>query len=287
MKITTLIENSLSQDKSLRCEHGLSFYIETKQGIILFDTGKSGDFIENANKLHIDLNKIDYMALSHAHYDHCGGVRKLFDNFKIKPDFYVSDKFFENSNKYYHSTDNKKLDFSCDGKEYRYIGIDFDKEYIEDKGIDIRCVKDSTTEIAEGIYLFSKFNRENHLEKINESMKIKIDGNYVTDNFDDEIALGIDTDKGLVILLGCAHPGILNMVENIMKSTGKTVYGVIGGTHLVEADEERIRKTIKRLNELNIRLIGVSHCTGESACNLFQEKCDNFFKNSTGTIIEL
>lgn len=94
MKITTIIENSLGDKKQLHNEHGLSFFIETNNGNILFDTGQSGDFIENANELDIDLNKTDYLVLSHAHYDHCGGVKRFLNSFNVNPKFYVSNKFF-------------------------------------------------------------------------------------------------------------------------------------------------------------------------------------------------
>src|SRR3712207_8398373 len=82
MKITTIIENSLGDKKELYNEHGISFFIETNNGNILFDTGQSGDFIKNANNLNIDLSKTDYLVLSHAHYDHCGGVKRFLDSFK-------------------------------------------------------------------------------------------------------------------------------------------------------------------------------------------------------------
>ena len=77
MKITTLIENTQDENQKLNYEHGISMFIETEKCNILFDTGKTGNFIENAEKLNIDLKSIDVIILSHAHYDHCGGVRRL------------------------------------------------------------------------------------------------------------------------------------------------------------------------------------------------------------------
>ena len=141
--------------------------------------------------------------------------------------------------------------------------------------------------ITDNIYVFSNFEKTYNFETLNPNMIIKEDENYVIDSFKDEIVLGIDTEKGLLILLGCSHPGILNIVSTIAKRTDKKIYGILGGTHLIEADEIRINKTIDVLKDLDIKLIGVSHCTGDKAIEMFRNNCDNFFVNSTGTILNL
>ena len=287
MKITTIIENSLGENKSLLNEHGLSFFIENNGKNILFDTGKSGNFVENAKKLNIDLNKTNYLVLSHAHYDHCGGVRTFLDNFTSKPELFISNNFFKNSNKYHHSDGNQKLDFTSDNNEYNYIGINFDETFIKDKNLNINYVSKDMVNITDNIYVFSNFEKTYNFETLNSNMIIKEDENYVIDSFKDEIVLGIDTEKGLLILLGCSHPGILNIVSTIAQRTHKKIYGILGGTHLIEADEIRINKTIDVLKDLDIKLIGVSHCTGGKAIEMFRNNCDNFFVNSTGTILNL
>lgn len=287
MKITTIIENSLGENKSLINEHGLSFFIEDNDKNILFDTGKSGNFVENAKKLNIDLNKTNYLVLSHAHYDHCGGVKTFLNSFTAKPELFVSTNFFKNSNKYHHSVGNQKLDFASDNNEYNYIGINFDETFIKNKNLNINYVCQDIINITDNIYIFSNFEETYKFESLNPNMIIKENENYVIDSFNDEIVLGIDTEKGILILLGCSHPGILNIVSTIAKRTNKKIYGILGGTHLIEADETRINKTIDVLKALDIKLIGVSHCTGNKAIEMFKSNCDNFFVNSTGTILNL
>lgn len=287
MRITTLIENSLGNNEKLNNEHGLSFFIETSKGNILFDTGQSGNFIENAHDLKINLNDTDYLILSHGHYDHCGGVKGFLNTFNVQPKFYVSDKFFVNSNKYHYSDGKQKLDFSSNEPGYKYIGIDFDKEFIKDKKLDINYVQDDIVKLTDAISIYSNFEKKYTFEKQNPSMMMKKENKYVIDTFEDEIVLSIETEKGLLILLGCSHPGILNIVSTVIKRTGKKVYGILGGTHLVEADEVRIENTIKVLKEMDIKLMGVSHCTGSMAVESFKDECGNFFVNSTGTTIEI
>lgn len=284
MKITTLIENSQDDLKILKNEHGLSMFIETPNCNILFDTGKSGDFIDNAKKLKVDIDKTDIIVLSHAHYDHCGGIKRFIENFSTRPQLFIGKDFFKNSNRYHYSDGSIKTDFS-DKTGYKYIGIDFDEKYLQLNKISINYIHKNATKISENIYIYSNFDKHYSFEKSNESMKIKVEDKYITDSFSDEIALVLDTSKGLMILLGCSHPGVLNMVTSIRNTFQKKILGVIGGTHLVEADTDRIKKSIEYFNDLGINMVGVSHCTGEKAVELFAKECKGFFINKTATVI--
>ena len=114
----------------------------------------------------------------------------------------------------------------------------------------------------------------------------KVISEYTKDSFTDEIAVALDTEQGIVVIVGCSHPGIMNILRTIEKRSGKKICGVVGGTHLMEADGERLRKTIDDLKEMNINFIAVSHCTGEDNLetikNNFGEK---FIFNCTGNVI--
>ena len=275
-KITTLIEDNPSINLKLYNEHGLSIYIEIDEIKILFDTGKSGDFIKNAELLKVDLNKLDYVLLSHGHYDHSGGFRKLVDEAYNSYKLIVGKRFFNAKYKV------------LEGNIYKYIGNSFDKEYIKQNNIQIKYIEEDIFYINENIMIFSNFKRNNDFELINKKFQIKQDENYILDNFSDEIVLAIKFHKGLIVILGCSHVGIVNILETIIERTGMPIYGIIGGTHLIEADELRLNSTISFLKEKDIEILGMSHCTGQKAVEEIKRQFENrFLYNNTGSVIKI
>lgn len=277
MKITTLIEDSLSNNKDLIYEHGLSFFIQSPKFNILFDTGKSGNFIKNAKDMNIDLNKTNYIIISHAHYDHGNGLKSFTQNFNIRPQILLSKYFFSKGKKYYYNIKEKP----------RYIGVNFDEDFLKENSLNVQYINWDETEIEKDIYVFSNFSSHYDFEKFNPNMKIKINGGFEVDTFKDEICLGIDTPKGLLVLLGCSHPGILNMIKSIEIKSNKNIFGIIGGTHLMEASENRIEQTIVEFKKMNIEMLGPCHCTGATAYLKLKNSCSNFFVNATGSSISI
>ncbi|MCT4686551.1 MBL fold metallo-hydrolase [Vallitalea sp.] len=273
LTITTLIENSKGKHLSLLNEHGISFLIEVNNKKILFDTGQSGDFIENASTLGKDLKDIDMVILSHGHYDHTGGFRRFVENVTSDFKLYIHKNAF--SRKY-----------SFDNTHYKFSGNSFDKNFLEDNNVESHFVDEDILEIDKGIYITSNFDRVTSFEKINPRFYYENNDKYTLDNFDDEIMLALDTPEGLVVILGCSHPGVINMLKTLIKRTGKSINTIIGGTHLVRADEVRIRQTIEHLKAVGIKKLGISHCTGENAMNqMKQEFGDKYFHNTTGTVL--
>ncbi|MFA6939731.1 MAG: MBL fold metallo-hydrolase [Clostridiaceae bacterium] len=276
LKITTLIENNPNINSKLYNEHGLSLYIEIDEVKILFDTGQSGDFIENAEKLNVDLNNLKYVILSHGHYDHSGGFRKLVDKVKTSYKLVVGKGFF-----------NSKYKLTEEGN-YRYIGNSFDEKFVNQNNISIKYIEEDIFYITEDIMIFSNFKRSNDFELINKKFLIKQDENYVLDNFSDEIVLAVKTVKGLIVIVGCSHIGIVNILETIIERTGMPIYGIIGGTHLIEADQLRLNNTINFLKEKDIQILGMSHCTGEKAVEeIKREFGKRFLYNNTGNVIKI
>jgi len=283
LRIITLVENTLLENPNLIKEHGLSMLIETSKEKILFDTGQSDAFVKNAAKLNIDLNTISHIVLSHAHYDHSNGLKFLLEKINSKPTLIVAKDFFNNSNKFYKTVNTKD---GIINEELNYIGVNFSKEFILAKKIDVHYVEQDTLSISPTITVHRNFSKANNFEKINENMKLKLNNDFIIDSFKDEIAIAIETEKGLLLLVGCSHCGIINTIETIKNRTNKNIYGVIGGTHLIEADENRIDKTLEYFKNINLEFIGLSHCTGKKALDILKSKSNNYTICSTGKILD-
>ena len=275
-KITTLIENNPDEKNVLISEHGLSLYIEIDEIKILFDTGQSGDFIKNAEKLKIDLNSLDYVIISHGHYDHSGGLKKLVENSNNTFKFIVGNGFF-----------NRKYKL-LEGDEYKYNGNSFDEKFINMNNISTKYITEDLFNITENVILFSNFERNTAFEVLNKKFYIKQDDEYLLDDFLDEIVLAVKTEKGLVVILGCSHVGVVNILKTIKKRTGILIYCVIGGSHLIESDDIRLNNTIKYFKENNISILRLSHCTGENAVRKLEHQFGNrFVYNNTGHVIKI
>lgn len=296
--ITTLIENNPSPtDSRLICEHGLSLYIELPNTTILFDTGQSGDFIQNATNLGKDLSSVDYMLISHGHQDHGGGVTKLLEEGVLgkQTQMIVGNEFFRT--KYAENRENA-FSFSAiktvqdgvqiDGKSYQYAGVSYKEKDIELNGISLRRMEEDTINLTDDIIIFHHFKQSNEFEKLNTRFVVEEEGQHPIDRFQDEISIGIKTDKGLVLIVGCSHIGIVNIISDVAKRIDMPIYMVIGGTHLVEADDERVDKTIEAFKKFGIEKIAVSHCTGEQAIEKLKNNFnDGFIFNTTGNVITI
>jgi 7,8-dihydropterin-6-yl-methyl-4-(beta-D-ribofuranosyl)aminobenzene 5'-phosphate synthase len=126
-------------------------------------------------------------------------------------------------------------------------------------------------------------------EEIDSGLFDKKSGEMLPDELNDDLALVADTEYGLVVILGCAHHGIINTLRHAQKLTGKElIYAAIGGTHLLNASVERLKKTAAELQEIGVQYLGVSHCTGfEASAYLAREFGERFFLNNAGTQLNL
>lgn len=287
LKITTLSENTNTGHESLSAEFGFCALIELGDSKVLFDTAKKGDFIEHAQELHADIANTKMIVLSHAHYDHCGGLMKYLNMFDGKGrTLYLKDCFFDGATeKYYDDIAGQKLDFTDGTPGYFNIGIKFDQKDVEATGAKVEYMTGDSMELAPGITLYGNFVRN----PLDPKMLIKNDkGEYIIDNFDEEVAISVETSKGIIVVSGCSHTGIENIVKAIKDRTGKDVYAVIGGFHLLDATEKQIQNSIDTFSGLGVSHMGVSHCIGEKAKKMFCEQLpDIAFVNTTGSIFEM
>jgi len=273
-KATVLCENYVFSNIGAIAEHGWAVFIETDQGNFLFDTGQGRTIINNARYFKKDLSTIQGIFISHHHADHTGGLLSVLEEIgKIK--VYSHPDLFKNS-------------YNISGGNERFSGIPFRREILESKGAEFTFNTDFK-EIVPDLMLSGEIPRETPFEKGDKNQVLKAKEGYIKDPILDDQTLFITTKKGLIILLGCSHAGMINIINYAIKKTGQEhINTIFGGTHLGLAREETIEKTIQALKKIDVEKIGVSHCTGlKTSARFLQEFKDRFFFCNVGTEIEI
>ena len=277
IRITILCENTVGRLVGSG-EHGFSAFIETGQGNYLFDTGGGHSVVSNSLILDKDLKNIRKVFLSHGHHDHSGGlpeVLKLRGNVDVHahPDVFIDRIAVLKEN----------------GRETkRFAGIPYKRRYLEYLGANFVFNSDFT-EVEKGIFLTGEVPRKTPYEKPDPRLFSEMDGKITQDTFLDDQSLILETPKGFVLILGCAHSGMVNIIRHVMDKTGKEkFFAILGGTHLDFLTPEQLKESIKSLKKMDIEKIGVSHCTGMKASSrLQQEFGDRFFFGCVGSVLEV
>ena len=249
--ITTLVNNSAPDN--LQSEHGLSFWIEFEGKHILFDTGQSDIIVKNAKLLNINLASAEAIVLSHGHYDHTGGIPAVV-NIARKVDIYLHPEAL-------------KPKFGRKNNETKVIGMpDLSKQVVLRLAGNKKVILTKTpTEASKGLFITGSIPRKTSFEDTGGDFYLD-ENCTILDNLPDDQAVYFKTDKGLVVLLGCGHSGVVNTLDYILKLTGeKRIYAVLGGMHLLHASSERIDMTIKALKKYDVQELGLAHCTGDNA----------------------
>jgi 7,8-dihydropterin-6-yl-methyl-4-(beta-D-ribofuranosyl)aminobenzene 5'-phosphate synthase len=268
--VTTLVENSVAQGgKSLLAEHGLSFYVEAGGRRTLFDTGQNLAISNNARVLGIDLNQIDTVVLSHGHYDHSGGLQSVLQtnrNFTLygHPDVFSQKVKKTNGN-------------------YKYIGIPIDQSDFENSGVSLKLSR-TPVEVAPGVTTSGEIALANDFEDVESDFFLKKENEITRDTLADDQCLILETTKGLVVLLGCSHRGVINTLNHVarIKGTDK-IHAILGGLHLGNASDSKLAKIIEHLRGFDLNMVGVGHCTGPRAfLALANEFKDRVFFNTVG-----
>lgn len=251
MKIITLIENTCGEEGCL-FEHGLSLYIETQKHKILLDTGSSDAFIQNAGKLGVDLEAIDTVVLSHGHYDHSGGILAFAE---INPRALIYMQKTAEAD-YFHGE--------------RYIGID--KKILELP--EVRLIEGDLV-LDEQLSLFTHITGRRCYPQSNLVLTVKRNGIEVKDSFDHEQCLVIREGEERILVSGCAHNGILNILDKYRELYHELPKRVLSGFHMMKKtpytkeEQDTILANARELAGYDT-IFYTGHCTGDEAFELMK-----------------
>lgn len=266
MKIVVLSDNKQLQGE-LGNEHGLCIYLETENYKCLLDTGASDMFIQNAEKMVIDLEDIDYVFISHGHSDHIGGLQAFLEiNRKAKvvvSKNALSQRFFSIR------------------KGLREISSKIDIRHYEDRFIFI----DEVTEFENEILIFPCRQAIYPMPKANSTLMTEDANGLKEDNFNHEIVVCFGVDD-LLVYTGCAHHGVLNILNSVQTITGKRISTLIGGFHLLdgypdqyETDEEITDIAESLATDYPNTMIYTGHCTGNNVYKLLKKTLGDNLKS--------
>ncbi len=290
LRLVTLSENT-AKSLWLIGEWGWSMLVEAEDERLLFDTGLRISATYNAEMMGIDLTTIDRIALSHGHVDHTGGLRDILErlgsevgrsNFLDRHERIVDvichpDVWGQKFIRYSGET------------EYGFRGIPFRKEELELRQGARFIESREPFWLTDDIVWSGEVPMRNDFEHVASICFIRQeDGSFLPDPVIDDAALYLRTDLGLVVILGCAHRGMINTIHHAQEVTGmEKVHMVVGGTHLVKASESQLDYTVGELKRLGVEKVGVSHCTGQASAAKLAAALGNgvFFYNNAGNIV--
>ena len=257
IRLKIVVDNQAAE--GLEAEHGLSVWIEAGGKNILFDAGQGDALEHNAARLGLDLFHLDAFVLSHGHYDHTGAVDFVMQE---SPELQVHAHpgIFKTRYSIHPGKDAKEISMPS---EERLIIANLPDSHLN-------WIKEPT-QIADGVWLTGPIPRTHPLEDTGGPFFNDPAGTE-PDPIPDDMALWIETGKGLLIVCGCCHSGLINTVNHIMQvSNENRIWGIVGGLHLKSASVERLAATTDALREWNPEFMVPCHCTGEAAIDHFKQ----------------
>ncbi|MFN2118998.1 MAG: MBL fold metallo-hydrolase [Anaerolineales bacterium] len=253
MKLTVLLDNNTLIDRYLRGEPGVSYFIETEDAKILFDVGYSETFIENAQKLGIDLLDIDFLVLSHGHLDHTWGLGPLI---RLRTEALLDGRSVKRPKLVAHPA----VFASRRHKDVPELGSMLSPDKLA-RHFDLQLSR-APVRLTERLLFLGEIERLNDYEARKSHGKILEGGSEVPDALPDDTALAYESPDGLMVITGCSHSGICNIVEYAKKVCGEQrVVDIIGGFHLLNPDERQLQGTVEYMRRIAPTSLHACHCT--------------------------
>ncbi len=270
-KIAILVEDTCT-GRGFLGEHGFSVWLETGEGSVLFDTGAGNALTHNASKMGIGLGSAKNVVLSHGHDDHTGGL-EAYLKLTGGADVIACPGAFD-----------RKYRIAGE-KPPQYIGAPLGEEDYRDLGARFTYIKEPTR-LFQGVWLTGPVPRTTGFEGQEPTLFVKsADDQFVPDPVPDDQSMIVVTPSGLVVILGCAHAGIINTLKYASEFTGiDQVHTVIGGPHLLRAGDATVDKVAEALKGFGVQRLGLCHCLGARQSHLmFQRFGSALVQCETGT----
>lgn len=264
--------DDLCGNPALKGEHGLSMFLETPRGNLLFDTGIGWSLLHNARELGVDISTIDQVVLSHGHYDHTWGLNQLLLRRGSIP-VWAHDYF-------------DKPHYSYRNNRRKYIG-----SYLERSNLDFRPVE-GVVELTENVWTISApmIDRDKKFLPMDRSLVVfNPEGVAEDDPLLDDISLLVKGSRGYSVILGCAHSGVVNILESAADIAGtRSFFTVIGGMHLASQNREFVQRTVGKLTgSFSIEKWRPNHCTGFRASLALGRAVEDLEWASSGYSMEI
>lgn len=258
IEVIVLVDNT-SPRENLSPEHGLSFWIRDRETCVLMDTGQGGALPANAVQLGVDLRVAESVILSHGHFDHTGGVEHVF-SLGMSPRIFMH-------------PDAVIMRYGClQAPPHKSIGMHNDIVALLSDRVESIVLTTGPTQVSEHIWVTGPIPRQTAFEDTGGPFYVDAEC-LVPDEIVDDQAVWLETEKGLVVLFGCAHSGVVNTLDHISKLSGAAQFhAVIGGMHLLNASAERLDATVDALRNCGVEWVAPCHCTGEAPISLLAQQ---------------
>jgi 7,8-dihydropterin-6-yl-methyl-4-(beta-D-ribofuranosyl)aminobenzene 5'-phosphate synthase len=249
-----MVDNLASRGTPFWGEHGVSFWIGTPDGSLLFDTGQSGDVLaHNAEWMDIDFGSCDALAISHAHYDHTGGLGRFLSLCRPGIPLHANPDLFRDR-------------FSIKDGEPRRIGLRLSPDELMQRTT--LHLSADPAEILPGVWTTGEINERLDFEGRSPQHHIQVAETWQPDTYQDDLSLVLQTAQGLVIVCGCCHAGLLNVLAHVNRIFPLPLRAIVGGTHLAGVGPDSLDRVIAALSEScegDPPDLYLNHCTGENA----------------------